>query len=290
MGGKGGATSRLRTRSTGCEQRESRRLLAPGHVTLPALCVGCDLQFRGIEDAETARFITSRFGRNPLTLRLASDIVKQDEGSVEALRGVKGRNKVLRILSAGQETIQRALYTRILGHIHGDQVRALAHPGYLASRVGVELEPDVFAQASADDRVRVIERRAQELLGTGDTTTALRELEAGVAAHGLRMPLAVLLATAQYRAARHREALATIDAALGELRPDADSRLSLQLEELAAQIEEENGRLEAAAEHVQAGYELAAWLGEPTPAMARGARRRTPRYGRVLRGGLPSSR
>jgi tetratricopeptide (TPR) repeat protein len=104
------------------------------------------LRFRGIDDPKIARFIVSRFGGNPLTLRLAADIVDQDEGEVESLRGVRGKNKILKILSAGQETVQRALYKRILDHIHDERVRALAHPGLALRRITSDLIVDVLAE------------------------------------------------------------------------------------------------------------------------------------------------
>jgi tetratricopeptide (TPR) repeat protein len=125
------------------------------------------LRFRGIEDEETASFIVSRFGGNPLTLRLAADLVQQDEGGVQSLQTVKGRHKIFKLLSKGQETIQRALYRRILDHIHDEKVRALAHPGLTLRRITSDLIAEVLVEpcgieiqspAEADDLMEGLRR------------------------------------------------------------------------------------------------------------------------------------
>lgn len=364
------------------------------------------LHMRGVADPKTARFIVSRFGGNPLTLRLAADIVQQDIDGVDTLRGVKGRQKVLKLLSASQETIQRALYNRILAHIHDDNVRALAHPGltlrritsdlivevlaepcgidvqssgdadqlleglrrevslvrtsddggvehrsdlrrlmlpmlyadhpikvgvindravvyygardgvsdraeeiyhrlargddpedvdsrwvegvgdylvnavqelsvraqaYLAPRVGIELDDDVLREASRRDHELVLARRGRELLAVGDAPQAMKLLEDAVSELGAGGELGLLLARAQHRLGQHEAALATIDRALEELPHDAEMRLVLELQELAAQIEDDRGDFEQAAERLEEAYTVASWLREVGSALALGA-------------------
>ena len=366
------------------------------------------LRVRGIDDPDTARFIVKRFGGSPLTLRLAADIVAQDEGGVESLRRVRGRHKLLRTLSAGQETIQRALYGRILSHIHDKRVRALAHPGlalrritadlieqvlaqpcrievhghddatelldelrneislvrpapeggvehrsdlrrlmlpmlvddlpdkvreihegavdyyaardaavdraeeiyhrlargddpgdvekrwmpeledylrdavpelpvraqaFLAPLVGVELDDEQFARASRRDRERALELQATDLLRVGNLEEALALLRRASSWSDPGGPLDLLLATALYRVKRYADALATIDRALERRPDDAEARRVLELQELAARIEQEQGDPAAAAARLREAFRLASWLGDVKPALSLGVRR-----------------
>lgn len=75
--------------------------------------------------------IIDMVGRNPFSLRLASEVVK-DEG-IEKLRTVE--TKTWLVLKVRSEIIQARLYGRILAHIHDPTIQKLAYPGLIVRRI-----------------------------------------------------------------------------------------------------------------------------------------------------------
>lgn len=78
------------------------------------------LEANGIVDETLLRTIVSVVGGNPLSLKLAADLVQREGGFVLP-------PLLVRIL--GEERIRGELYQRILSHIHDPDVRKLANPG-----------------------------------------------------------------------------------------------------------------------------------------------------------------
>ena len=85
-------------------------------------------------DPQAAQLIVSRLGRSPLTLSLASDILRRDECGLEAISDLTRRQRLF-VFSLDHQTAQTELYRRLLRHIHDRDVRKLAHPGLALRRV-----------------------------------------------------------------------------------------------------------------------------------------------------------
>lgn len=101
------------------------------------------LRSSGVEDAETIDALVKQLGGNPLTLKLAADVVKREGSSRGGIEGLKTRR--LFFFSAREAVIQGQLYQRILGHIHDPRVRKLAHPGLVVRRITPEIIARVLA-------------------------------------------------------------------------------------------------------------------------------------------------
>jgi tetratricopeptide (TPR) repeat protein len=86
---------------------------------------------------ETAKRIVSRFGGNPLTLKLAAEAVRESEGDVEWIESISTRRAF--VFSVDEAAIQGVLYRRILNHIHDETVRRLAEPALVLRRVTPEV-------------------------------------------------------------------------------------------------------------------------------------------------------
>lgn len=97
------------------------------------------LEKYGITDRKAVENIISAVGRNPLSLKLAVDLVKRF--GVEELEELKTKKKSLYIFPTRfpDMQIQGILYNRILGHIRNKQVRDLAHPGLILRIINAEL-------------------------------------------------------------------------------------------------------------------------------------------------------
>jgi AAA ATPase domain len=95
----------------------------------------------GVDASEIIDAIVERIGCNPLTLKLAADVVR--EAGPEALGDALGKRQVRRL--AEIEAMQGLLYRRILDHLHDPPIRILALPG-LALR---EVTPDVIRHVLA---------------------------------------------------------------------------------------------------------------------------------------------
>jgi cellulose synthase operon protein C len=93
-------------------------------------------------DQDTIDEIINIVGRNPMSLKLASTLVR-DQG-IQQLRTVETRNWLMLRIKA--ETMQARLYGRILAHIHEPGVKKLAHPGLLLRRLTPEVIREVLAE------------------------------------------------------------------------------------------------------------------------------------------------
>ena len=81
-------------------------------------------------------------GGNPLSLRLAAEIVRREARN--ANRVIEELDDELKDL-VGDAIVQGRLYERILGHLHDDSVKAIAHPGLALRKITWELIRDVLA-------------------------------------------------------------------------------------------------------------------------------------------------
>jgi hypothetical protein len=93
------------------------------------------LERLGVTDLSLATSVASQLGGNPLSLRMAADLVRSDPAAItpNGIEGLTTRTWILFKVDAG--VIQGQLYRRILAHIHDDKVRLLAHPGMVLRRV-----------------------------------------------------------------------------------------------------------------------------------------------------------
>jgi len=87
------------------------------------------LKALGVQDDALAKAVAGQVGGNPLSLRLAANLVANDASSA-GKGGIKGlsTSKWL-FFQLDEQIIQGQLYRRILDHIHDENVRKLAHPG-----------------------------------------------------------------------------------------------------------------------------------------------------------------
>jgi tetratricopeptide (TPR) repeat protein len=90
---------------------------------------------------EVAEWVVSHVGRNPLSLRLAADVVSR-EGTF-ALRDVK--TKAFLVFKIQDAEVQGRLYRRILEHLPDPDLQRLAHPGLALRRI----TPDIITQVLA---------------------------------------------------------------------------------------------------------------------------------------------
>jgi hypothetical protein len=104
------------------------------------------LRSRGIADSGTAKLIASRLNGNPLALALAARAVIEDPAELATIKAIRTRRRgPLFFLALDAEVVQGYLYRRILGHIHDEQVRRLAHPGLVLRRITPELILEVLS-------------------------------------------------------------------------------------------------------------------------------------------------
>jgi hypothetical protein len=105
------------------------------------------LRSRGIADTGTAKLIASRLNGNPLALALAARAVIEDPAELATIKAIRTRRRgPLFFLALDAEVVQGYLYRRILGHIHDEDVKRLAHPGLVLRRITPELILDVLAE------------------------------------------------------------------------------------------------------------------------------------------------
>ncbi len=100
------------------------------------------LQHLGVRDPELRTLILTKFGGNPLTLRLAAEALSRAGTAQAAFSGVATTPAVAEVAI---EQVQGMLYTRILGHIRDPEVSSVAHPGLAVRRVTVPVLRDVLA-------------------------------------------------------------------------------------------------------------------------------------------------
>jgi hypothetical protein len=91
----------------------------------------------GVSDKKLARRLVDLVGAIPLSLKLAAELYKREAEESGGLKDLKRNSRFW--ISASASVIQGQLYDRILGHIHNEQVRRLAHPGLVLRRVTPEV-------------------------------------------------------------------------------------------------------------------------------------------------------
>jgi hypothetical protein len=102
------------------------------------------LQARGITDRQIAQRIANQLGGSPLSLQLAVEVFELEGLDQRGSLNVNTRNIFLSRMD--NALIQRQLYTRILGHVHDDEVRRLVHPGLVLRRLTPQLILQVLAE------------------------------------------------------------------------------------------------------------------------------------------------
>jgi Trypsin-like peptidase domain/Effector-associated domain 1 len=127
----------------------SGRAQIPGRVTDAVELTGLDpeasigyLSARGITDPEVARTLADQVKGNPLSLKLAAELYER-QGLTSGRLDIDTRGYLFKRVA--DEVIQRQLYQRILGHIHNESVRRLAHPGLVLRFITPELIRHVLA-------------------------------------------------------------------------------------------------------------------------------------------------
>ncbi|MEO6081762.1 MAG: ATP-binding protein, partial [Umezawaea sp.] len=101
----------------------------------------------GVVDSTLRQTVVRRFGGNPLTLRLAADVVRKigagaiDDivGQADAVAGIAG------------EQVLGLLYDRVLAHIRDPEVRRVAYPGLAVRLVTVDVLRRVLAEPCGFD-------------------------------------------------------------------------------------------------------------------------------------------
>ncbi|MFF7440206.1 AAA family ATPase [Streptomyces sp. NPDC008122] len=121
----------------------SRTLALPGLE--PALAVEFlrhQLGAAGIRvDKEFLRSVTGRIGENPLSLRLAAEVIRR-EGQ-EGLRDDEDLHRILSTLE--DEEVQAVLYRRVLDHLDDPDLKRIASPGLTLRRITPDLIRKVLA-------------------------------------------------------------------------------------------------------------------------------------------------
>ena len=96
------------------------------------------LEKLGITDPDDALNIATKVGGNPLSLKLAADVVKAE--GMEQFTKIKTSDKVLFFEKQySTSRIQGILYDRILEHVKNPLVKKLAHPGLVLRFITAEL-------------------------------------------------------------------------------------------------------------------------------------------------------
>lgn len=101
------------------------------------------MRTRGLS-SKLAEAVADQVGGNPLSLRLALEVINKEGAGRRGIEGLQTRNAIYIRLQDSQ--IQGQLYRRILGHIHRDDVARLAHPGLVLRRITADLIYEVLAQ------------------------------------------------------------------------------------------------------------------------------------------------
>lgn len=99
---------------------------------------------QGVTDPEVARQLADQVGRNPLSLKLAVEVAYAE--GTDASGRLKDVPAGSRLSAARANVLQGRLYRRILGHIHKEEIRKLAHPGLVLRRVTAEIIWKVLAE------------------------------------------------------------------------------------------------------------------------------------------------
>lgn len=97
---------------------------------------------------EVAMVVASKIGGNPLSLRLAANLIARSENNKTGKNGIDDiMIPSLLSFDLDEYLIQGQLYSRILDHIHNEDVRKLAHPGMVLRVTSPEVILRVLAPA-----------------------------------------------------------------------------------------------------------------------------------------------
>jgi hypothetical protein len=99
----------------------------------------------GVGDPAVAKAVAEQVGGNPLSLRLAANVLASDPQTATT-KGIRDLTTTRWLLfQVDEQLIQGQLYRRILDQIHDENVRKLAHPGMVLRRVNPEVILEVLA-------------------------------------------------------------------------------------------------------------------------------------------------
>lgn len=101
------------------------------------------LNFKKVSDNRLARLLYDQVGGNPLSLALAAEVVELEGIGRRGIRDIRTRGIIQRL---DDSIVQGQLYTRILGHVHNETVRKIAHPGLVLRFISAELIEQVLAE------------------------------------------------------------------------------------------------------------------------------------------------
>jgi hypothetical protein len=147
---------RLRTVIAGRAPMDKRRKLEVEEVHLTELDFESAMSYlksREIRDPATARHVIDQVGRNPLTLKLAAEVITADSEIAADPSLIPSR--------VSKRLVQGILYRRVLQHIGNEDVRKLSHPGLILRRITPDLIQEVLAESCGVTGVDA--ERAQEL-------------------------------------------------------------------------------------------------------------------------------
>ena len=99
----------------------------------------------GINDRQLAEIIISKVGANPLTLKLAAELVGKYGRQELFAESLAQKKYYLFEKRLPEIQVQGILYRRILNHIHNPKVHKLAHPGLVLR----EITPDLIVKVLA---------------------------------------------------------------------------------------------------------------------------------------------
>ena len=102
------------------------------------------LEAQGVSDPDVARQVVQQLGGNPLSLKLAADVIEKEGSGPDGIQGLRTRSYF--VFHVHENLIQGQLYRRILAHIHDEEVKKLAHPGLVLRRLTPELIATVLAK------------------------------------------------------------------------------------------------------------------------------------------------
>ncbi len=110
------------------------------------------LRVYGVADPVLRSAVVTKFGANPLTLRLAAEALTRSGMTEGALDDVVARADAL--AEVALEQVQGMLYGRILGHIADPEVVRVAYPGLAVRRITAEVLREVLAEPCGLDPAR----------------------------------------------------------------------------------------------------------------------------------------
>jgi AAA ATPase domain/Trypsin-like peptidase domain/Effector-associated domain 1 len=119
-------------------------LLLLGPLPAPAAeaLLGNELPPALAADGDLIRRVVEVVGGNPLSLRLAAEVLRREAEQGGASAAAVGDDLAERV---GDAMVQGRLYERIIRHIHDPAVRSLAYPGLVVRRITWEVIRDVLA-------------------------------------------------------------------------------------------------------------------------------------------------